>query len=160
LDRQIGKASTAASKEHYKRFPGTFPQPRRSGSCENLAAAGKRKSRGCRNNDTTPLTVSFLDRTNSIHLRLKGREFLIELALEVESSERRTERMGSSKVTVDTYAQTSTLIYAKSRDADEKANSSDEIEAFHQFSEKTIKRLFYCLRVLRPDVWQKALSQR
>ncbi|WP_339806515.1 CHAD domain-containing protein [uncultured Marinobacter sp.] len=77
-----------------------------------------------------------------------GRDFLLELAREVES-EIDAPRQWNLPETLPDLIPNLKRIYQTARDAERKANTSDDIEEFHRFRKRT-KDLFYCMRVLRP----------
>jgi len=78
----------------------------------------------------------------------KGRDFFLDLALDVEQE-------GSAPKSWDLPKSLSDLvpnikkIYQKARKSEKKARESDDIEHFHTFRKRS-KDLFYCLRILRP----------
>lgn len=78
----------------------------------------------------------------------KGRDFFVDLALEVDSNSKSPKDWSLPKSLSDLVPNLK-RIYKKARKAERKARESDDIEDFHEFRKRS-KDLFYCLRVLRP----------
>ncbi|MFO7813468.1 MAG: CHAD domain-containing protein [Pseudomonadota bacterium] len=78
----------------------------------------------------------------------KGRDFFVDLALEVESESSAPKNWNLPRSLPDLLPNLK-RIYEKARDAEQKAIVSDDIEEFHRFRKRS-KDLFYCMRVLRP----------
>jgi len=81
-------------------------------------------------------------------LNEKGREYFLDLALEVESESPvlgNWNRPESSSELLPNIKK----IYQKARNAEKQAEESDATEQFHSFRKRT-KDLYYCLRVLKP----------
>jgi CHAD domain-containing protein len=145
---QIGKAEYSRQQEHYKAISGKLSGSRdaavRVKTWQQLV-----KEKAALQEQRYDAIDCFLSGQQKLNpLEAKGREFLIELALEVEAQSAAPEEWDLPK-SLSTLMPNLKLIYQKARDAERKANSSDEIEAFHQFRKRS-KDLFYCLRVLRP----------
>jgi CHAD domain-containing protein len=145
---QIGKAEYSRQQEHYKAISGKLSGSRdaavRVKTWQQLV-----KEKAALQEQRYDAIDCFLSGQQKLNpLEAKGREFFIELALEVEVQSATPEEWDLPK-SLSTLMPNLKLIYQKARDAERKANSSDEIEAFHQFRKRS-KDLFYCLRVLRP----------
>lgn len=78
----------------------------------------------------------------------KGRDFFLDLALEVEQ-ERNAPKTWDLPKSLSDLVPNIKKIYQKARDAEKQAKESDDIEHFHRFRKRS-KDLFYCLRALRP----------
>jgi len=81
-------------------------------------------------------------------LNEKGRDFFLDLALEVEKESTAPKKWDLPKSLSDMVPNVK-KIYQKARKAEKNAKESDDIEHFHEFRKRS-KDLFYCLRVLRP----------
>jgi CHAD domain-containing protein len=145
---QIGKTEYSRRQDHYKTISGKLSGSRdaavrvktwRELIKENAALQEQRY-------DAIDRFLSEQQKLNT--LEVKGREFFMELALEVEAQSAAPKEWDLPK-SLSTLMPNLKLIYQNARDAEKKANSSDKIEAFHRFRKRS-KDLFYCLRVLRP----------
>ena len=100
-------------------------------------------------NSTFEVVTQFLSKQQKLDpIDERGRDFFLDLALEVELE---NDAPKSWKLPKSLSDLTPNLkrIYRKTRDAQQKAENSDDIEDFHRFRKRS-KDLFYCLRVLRP----------
>ncbi|EAZ98464.1 hypothetical protein MELB17_10528 [Marinobacter sp. ELB17] len=145
---QIGKTEYSRRQEHYKVISGKL-----SGS-RDAAVRVKTwreliKQNAALQEQPYDAIDCFLSGQQKLNpLEAKGREFFMELALEVEAQSAVPKGWGLPKSLLPLMPNLKN-IYKKARDAEKKANSSAEIEAFHQFRKRS-KDLFYCLRALRP----------
>ncbi|MEQ9545717.1 MAG: CHAD domain-containing protein [Marinobacter sp.] len=91
----------------------------------------------------------FLDSQEALNpIAEKGRDFFVDLALDVEQESATPKNWDLPKSLSDLVPNIK-KIYRKARDAEMKAKDSDDIEHFHKFRKRS-KDLFYCMRVLRP----------
>lgn len=81
-------------------------------------------------------------------LEQKGRDYFIDLALEVEKESTAPKSWELPKSLSDLVPAIK-KIYQRARNAEKQAKNSDDIEHFHDFRKRS-KDLFYCMRVLRP----------
>lgn len=81
-------------------------------------------------------------------LEQKGRDYFLDLALEVEKQSAAPKNWNLPKSLSDLVPNIK-KIYQKARNTEKQAKNSNDIEHFHDFRKRS-KDLFYCMRVLRP----------
>jgi len=154
---QIGKTEYSRWQEHYKTISGKL-----SGSRDAMVRVKTWQGLTGENSELQEQQFNAIGRFLSEQQKLnpleaKGREFFIELALEVEAQSTAPKEWDLPKSSSELMPNLK-RIYQKARDAEKKANSSDDIEAFHQFRKRS-KDLLYCSRALRP-MFGKSLKSK
>ncbi|SHK05336.1 CHAD domain-containing protein [Marinobacter antarcticus] len=154
---QIGKAEYSRWQEHYKTISGKL-----SGSRDAIVRVntwrGLVKENAALQEQRYDAIDRFLSEQQKLNpLEAKGREFFMELALEVEAQSPAPQEWDLPK-SLSKLMPNLKHLYQKARDAEKKANSSGDIEAFHQFRKRS-KDLFYCSRALRP-MFGKSLKSK
>jgi len=154
---QIGKTEYSRRQEHYKTISGKL-----SGSRDAIVRVntwrGIIKENAALQEQRYDAIDRFLSEQQKLNpLEAKGREFFMELALEVEAQSTAPQEWDLPK-SLSKFMPNLKHLYQKARDAEKKANSSGDIEAFHQFRKRS-KDLFYCLRALRP-MFSKSLKSK